>query len=69
MYNNAYSCLILCSTFISTDAVAFGDAHFGPGTGPILWMTLTAMAVKVASLTVHRAPISAVTMVIQRMQE
>ena len=36
MYNNAYSCLILCSTFISTDAVAFGDAHFGPGTGPIL---------------------------------
>ena len=28
--------LILCSTFLSTDAVAFGNAHFGPGTGPIL---------------------------------
>ena len=33
------------------------------------WTTLTAMAVRVASLTAHGAPISAVTMAMQRMQE
>ena len=33
------------------------------------WTTLTAMAMKVASLTAHEAPMSAVTMAMQRMQE